>query len=582
MSNLNFTTQGYKIQKELGRNTTGGCTTYLATDLNHKTPVVIKQFEFARPGASWAEYEIHQQEIQLLKQLYHPQIPCYLDDFETPTGLCLIQEYKPAPSLLQPRHFTPQETKEIALGVLEILVYLQEQIPPIFHRDIRPENILVDRSGLLKVYLVGFGLARQGETGVNGAAKDSLGFIPPEQILNHPLTTASDLYSLGATLICLLTDTPPQEVGKLIDETFNFNLKPLEGRISPEFIRWLRKMVAPRLKDRYPNAAVALAALKPIPVFARPSLAAAILQAIPQSLIPPVAGIVGLSFAAALSSNLLLPDADRPNPEPKSVTIETIEFPQDANPAQQLLVTRECLDCNLEGIQLREANLAGAVLSLANLKMANLQGAKLQGADLKLANLARSQLQGINLQGAYVEKANLSRANLNGANLQGANFSLASFQEANLQGANLYGAILRQAQLEGVNLRGAILQDTNFHSAYLGYALMDGVDLQGANLDYANLEAAYLNHADLQAVNLEYAYLNNASLQYANLEGANLTGANLEGADLRRANLQNANLTGANLGGADLRGAQLKGARMPNGMRWKYQRIRNSKFGIRH
>ena len=563
MSNLDFTTQGYQIQKELSKHPPGGCTTYLATDLKHKTPVVIKQFEFSRTGASWAEYETHQREIQLLKQIYHPHIPCYLNDFETNTGLCLVQEYKPAPSLVQPRYFTPQEVKEIALGALEILVYLQKQIPPIFHGDIRPENILVDRSSLLKVYLVGFGLSQQGEQRVNRTTNDSLGFIPPEQIFHHSLTTASDLYSLGATLLCLLTEIPSQEISKLIDETFNFNLKPLEGRVSPQFIHWLRKMLAPRLKDRYPNAAVALAALKPISVFTRPSFTAAILQAIPPSIIPPLAGIVGLSFAAAVSSNLLVPQASPP--EGRSLTVETVEIPQAAELTRQLLATRECVDCNLEGIQLREANLAGAVLSLANLQTANLQGAKLQGADLKLTDLARSHLQGINLQGAYLEKANLSHAKLNGANLQGANFSFANFHEADLQGVNLYGAILRQAQLEGANLRGAILQDTNFHSAYLGYTLMDGVDLQGANLDSANLEAAYLNNADLQAVNLEYAYLNNASLQNANLEGANLTGANLAGADLRGANLKGANLIGANLEGADLRGA-----RMDDGMLLKY------------
>ena len=152
-----FKALGYQIERELGHNRSREQDTYLASSNETQLPVVIKQFQFARVGASWSEYEAHQREIKLLQQLKHPSIPQYLDSFETDAGFCLVQEYKNAPSLAQSPHFKPQQIKQIALAVLEILFYLQQKNPPVIHRDIKPENILVDEQ--LKVYLVDFGLA---------------------------------------------------------------------------------------------------------------------------------------------------------------------------------------------------------------------------------------------------------------------------------------------------------------------------------------------------------------------------------------------------------------------------------------
>jgi serine/threonine protein kinase len=163
-SNLpEFSELGYQIERELGHNRSGGRVTYLATQTSsyqegeegrnsyEEVPVVIKQFQFAKLGASWSDYEAHEREIQLLQQLNSPSIPHYLNSFETPDGFCLVQEYKKAPSLAQSQHFTPQEIKQIAVAVLEVLVYLQQQVPPVIHRDIKPENILVERSQPIKV-----------------------------------------------------------------------------------------------------------------------------------------------------------------------------------------------------------------------------------------------------------------------------------------------------------------------------------------------------------------------------------------------------------------------------------------------
>ena len=267
-----FQAQGYEAIRELGRNREGGRITWLATNLNTKQPEVIKQFCFAQAGSNWSGSEAHAREIQVLKGLDHPGIPSYLHSFETSDGFCLIQEYIHGSTLAEPRSFSPAEIKQIAIKILEILVYLQNQIPSVIHRDIKPENILVDEQ--INVYLIDFGFARIGSHDVAGSSvfKGTPGFIPPEQMFKP--TNATDLYALGATLICLLTGIKSTKIDQLQDEDDPYLIKfrHLLPQVSLRFIGWLEKMVQPKQKDRFTNAELALESLKPLDVIRVPGV----------------------------------------------------------------------------------------------------------------------------------------------------------------------------------------------------------------------------------------------------------------------------------------------------------------------
>ena len=276
----------------MGHNRAGGRVTYLALPLTlpvpplketnvgqsplqsrvGEVPVVIKQFQFAKRGTNWSDYDAIEREIHVLRGLNHPGIPRYLGSFQTSQGFCLVQEYKNASSLAVPRSFDPDEIKQIAISLLNILAYLQNRIPSIIHRDIKPENILVDDK--INVYLVDFGLARigDGEVAVSSVAKGTIGFMAPEQLFNRQLSEASDLYGLGATLICLLTGTRSTAISNLIDDDYRINFKHLVPKLSLRWIDWLQKMVELKPKDRFPDAATALEALRPIYVIRVPEL----------------------------------------------------------------------------------------------------------------------------------------------------------------------------------------------------------------------------------------------------------------------------------------------------------------------
>ncbi|MEG4579783.1 protein kinase [Microcoleus sp. MON1_C5] len=157
--------------------------------------------------------------------------------------------------------------KQIAIEILNILVYLQQHSPSIVHRDIKPENILVNRSRQIAAYLIDFGFARTSDdTTVSSVVKGTMGFMPPEQLFNRELTESSDLYSLGMTLICLLTKTKSTEIGNLLDEHSQIQFKKKLPRLNYQFVNWLEKMVSTSIKTRYPNAAIALKELQPIDI----------------------------------------------------------------------------------------------------------------------------------------------------------------------------------------------------------------------------------------------------------------------------------------------------------------------------
>jgi serine/threonine protein kinase len=270
----NFSAHGYHVIKELGHNLEGGRFTYLAKRLTDNVDVAIKQFQFAT-GSGWDGFRAIEREIKSLQGLNHRGIPKYLDKFETDNGYCLVTEYFPADTLAVGRSFTPDQIKQIAVQLLEILVYLQERIPPVIHRDVKPENILVDDN--LNVYLIDFGFARvgSGSVAMSSANAGTFGFMAPEQIRNLKLTNASDLYGLGLTLICLIGAIRSTDIGNYIDFSNQLDRSRIEPKLkgcSLTFVKWLDRMVAPDPSKRFTDAKTALKGLQPLYVTRYPSV----------------------------------------------------------------------------------------------------------------------------------------------------------------------------------------------------------------------------------------------------------------------------------------------------------------------
>lgn len=305
MYNLpDFSKPGFEVLRQLGQNSAGGRVVYLAKELSslhnseEKTEhlVAIKQFQFVK-GADWAGFKAIEREMQVLQDLSHPGIPRYLGSFETDDGYCIVQEYKDAKPLLETRSYDGDRVKQIAIAVLEILVYLQSRVPPIIHRDIKPENILIDEAG--NAYLIDFGFARigTGEIAMSSVAAGTFGFMAPEQLRNRELNEATDLYGLGATLICLLTNTRSTAIDTITDDDGRINFQTLLPNLSQRFITWLERMVAPKRTDRFTDASAALAALQSASIVRLPDVQ------VSRSSLELTATHVGAQIRAAIAVN---------------------------------------------------------------------------------------------------------------------------------------------------------------------------------------------------------------------------------------------------------------------------------------
>ncbi|MEQ8972711.1 MAG: type IV pilin-like G/H family protein [Coleofasciculus sp. C1-SOL-03] len=255
----------YKLRQQLGQN--AGRQTWLAEDLETQPQelVVVKLLAFS-PQIQWEEFRLFEREAQVLQHLDHPRIPRYRDYFsieETESELPwfgLVQQYIPGLSLRQRldkiQIFSEAEAQKIATDILTILIYLHELSPPVLHRDIKPSNLILDDDR--QVYLVDFGAVqdRAKAEGATFTVVGTSGYAAPEQLWGRAVA-ASDLYSLGATLIHLVTGIAPADLPQK-----NLRLQFADRvNLNPQFSYWLKKLIDPATEQRFSSARQALEAL---------------------------------------------------------------------------------------------------------------------------------------------------------------------------------------------------------------------------------------------------------------------------------------------------------------------------------
>jgi uncharacterized protein YjbI with pentapeptide repeats len=325
---------------------------------------------------------------------------------------------------------------------------------------------------------------------------DDSSFIAPEQRFNRQLTSATDIYSLGVTLICLLTGTPTAKASTLLDKNHRPEFQHLlTTKLHPKFLAWLEKMVEPNYQRRYLDAASARSPIADLPT-ERPQLKI-------RDFSPSAKGEwVGWGIAAGVFIGLALmlrqlvfTDASESEINPADLARNQAITKQAAfeeSDRGKLLKQKQCVSCNLNNQDFTKAELSGV---------------------------------------------SLDRSSLVGANFANANLSLAIFRDADLSQANFRKTNLRQAAFYGAKSIGTDFTGANLTKAKLVYAKLKGALLRNANLTTADLKFAELQQVDLTGANLTNADLGNTDLSDANLRQANLTGANLVGAKLTGATM---------------------------------------------
>ncbi|MGI5829678.1 MAG: serine/threonine protein kinase [Bradymonadia bacterium] len=261
VSDAQLKLEGYQFLRRLGKG--GQAETWLANDANGHE-VTIKVYDFQRMQ-SWKENELVRRELETLKQLRLRAVPRFIDFIETNDKFFLVMEYIAAHNLqaLIDTAYRPTsaELDKLLLSLAKTLSQLHSRHPAIIHRDIKPSNILVDDD--FNAYLIDFGVVASYEQHTLGSTVvGSVGYMAPELMMGRA-TAAVDIYSLGATLVHLVTGRAPHTMEHDGLELSYHHLLP--PNLSPKFRSLLQSMLQASPKERCASGTELLNALNQEP-----------------------------------------------------------------------------------------------------------------------------------------------------------------------------------------------------------------------------------------------------------------------------------------------------------------------------
>lgn len=204
----------YRIVAEIGHGGMGEVYRASRIDGQFDQQVAIKLVRMGMGSAFMVDRFLH--ERQILATLNHPNIARLMDGGTTDDGVpYLVMELVDGDRIdayCQANSLSITERLRVFLRVCAAVEYAHQRL--VIHRDIKPGNILVTNDGSPK--LLDFGIAKifdpSGDSDTTVARPMTPEYASPEQIRGEPITTATDVYSLGVVLYQLLTGRSPYRV----------------------------------------------------------------------------------------------------------------------------------------------------------------------------------------------------------------------------------------------------------------------------------------------------------------------------------------------------------------------------------
>jgi eukaryotic-like serine/threonine-protein kinase len=212
----------YRITAKLGSGGMGDVFRAVRADDAYEGHVALKLISAGHQSSFFISR--FKTERQILASLDHPNVARLFDGGTTEDGVpYLVMEYiegEPITAYCDQRRLSIGDRLKLFVQVCSAVQYAHQHL--IIHRDIKPDNILVTADGTAK--LMDFGIAKildeeaesgQHETTMTGMRAFTPAYASPEQIKGEPISTASDVYSLGVVLYQILTGRSPYPISNL-------------------------------------------------------------------------------------------------------------------------------------------------------------------------------------------------------------------------------------------------------------------------------------------------------------------------------------------------------------------------------
>ena len=204
----------YKILNKIGQG--GMSIVYLAMNERANKQWAIKEIRKDAMSDSDITLQSLKNEIEMLKNLSHPNLPSIVDIIDYDDVLLIVMDYIEGNTLsravkdygAQSQEFVIEWAKQLC----NVLGYLHSQNPPIIYRDLKPGNIMLKPDGT--IVLIDFGTARQYKQDniEDTTCLGTRGYAAPEQFGGQGQTDArTDIYCLGSTMYHLVTGKNPSE-----------------------------------------------------------------------------------------------------------------------------------------------------------------------------------------------------------------------------------------------------------------------------------------------------------------------------------------------------------------------------------
>jgi serine/threonine-protein kinase len=261
----------YRVTRLLG--TGAFAWVYEAVDQDLEIPVALKILrpEFAGQEAAESRFR---REAATAARLRHPNIVTVRDVGQIDGTAFVAMDLYPVTlgrRLALVDRLPEPEVVRLGIGIAAALSVAHAS--QVIHRDIKPDNILIDSEG--EAVVADFGLARAlaASSGLS-ATNQVLGtphYFSPEQARGHDLDGRSDLYALGITLYRTATGRVPFDgddwyaVARQHIEETPASMRSTVPDITPEFEQVVMRLLAKTPEERYPNAMQVVDALAALP-----------------------------------------------------------------------------------------------------------------------------------------------------------------------------------------------------------------------------------------------------------------------------------------------------------------------------